>query len=71
MIFKDKVYDTLKWVVMIVLPACGTLYAALSTVWALPYAREVVTTLTSVTAFLGALLGISTMNYYQGGDGNG
>ena len=26
----DKIYDILKWLVIIVLPAAGTLYAALS-----------------------------------------
>ena len=31
----DKLYDILKWVVIIVLPAIATLYAALSAVWAL------------------------------------
>ena len=30
----DKLYDILKWVVIIVLPAIATLYAALSAVWA-------------------------------------
>ena len=30
---KDSVYDTLKWLVIIVLPACATLYAALASVW--------------------------------------
>ena len=63
----DKVYDILKWVVMIVLPACATLYAALAGVWSLPYAQEVVTTITAVTAFLGALLGISTAQYHKEG----
>lgn len=59
----DKVYDVLKWIVMIVLPACATFYAALAGVWGLPYAQEVVTTITAVTAFLGAILGISTAVY--------
>ena len=39
----DKLYDILKWVVIIVLPALATLYAALSTVWVWPYSEEVVT----------------------------
>lgn len=66
--FNDKVYDILKWVVMIVLPAIATLYAALSGVWHWPFVEEVVTTITAAAAFIGALLGISTMNYYQGDD---
>ena len=33
----NKLYDILKLVVIIVLPAVATLYAALSAVWAWPY----------------------------------
>ena len=59
----DKLYDILKWVVIIVLPAIATLYAALSAVWAWPYSDQVVTTITAVDTFLGVLLGISTAQY--------
>ena len=37
----NKVYDVMKWVVMIVLPAAGTLYAALSTVCGWPHSEEI------------------------------
>ena len=59
----NKVYDILKWVVMIVLPAISTLYFALSSIWGWPYAEEVVGTIAAVTTFLGALLGISSAQY--------
>lgn len=59
----DKVYDVLKWVALIVLPAMGTLYFTLSTIWGLPNGEQVVGTITAVDAFLGALLGISTVSY--------
>ena len=59
----NKLYDILKWLVIIVLPAAGTLYAALSTVWGWPYANEVVSTITAVDTFLGAVLCISTATY--------
>ena len=59
----NKLYDILKWLVIIVLPAAGTLYAALSTVWGWPYSEEIVTTITAVDTFLGAVLCISTVNY--------
>ena len=59
----NKLYDILKWVVIIVLPAMATLYKALSAVWAWPYANEVVTTITAVDTFLGAVLCISTASY--------
>lgn len=66
----DKLYDILKWVVIIVLPALATLYAALSAVWAWPYSDQVVTTVTAVDTFLGAVLCISTATYHKEGSRN-
>ena len=59
----NKVYDVLKFIAQILLPAIGTLYFALAKIWGLPYATEIVGTISAVDAFLGALLGISTMQY--------
>lgn len=59
----DKVYNTLKWIAMILLPAAGTLYFALAGIWGFPFPEEVVGTITAVDTFLGVLLGISTANY--------
>lgn len=59
----DRVYKVMKWLVVIVLPAIGTLYAALSAVWGWPRSQDVVTTITAVDTFLGAVLCISTVNY--------
>lgn len=59
----NKVYDILKWIALIGLPALGTLYFALSSVWGLPYAEQIIGTVAAVDTFLGAVLGISTMNY--------
>lgn len=67
----DKLYDILKWVVIIVLPAIATLYAALSAVWGWPYSEEIVTTITAVDTFLGAVLCISAAAYHKEGSGNG
>ena len=67
----NKVYDTMKWLAIIVLPALATLYTALSAVWAWPYSEEVVTTITAVDTFLGAVLCISTATYNKGGNLNG
>lgn len=63
----NKIYDILKWLVMIVLPAISTLYFALSGIWGFPYAEEVVGTIAAVTTFLGALLGISNVQYNKKG----
>ena len=61
----NKVYDYLKYIAQYILPALGTLYFALSTIWGLPYGEQIVGTITAVDAFLGAILGISTYNYKQ------
>lgn len=59
----DKVYDVLKWIVQLLLPAIGTLYFTLAGLWNLPYAEAVVGTITAVDTFLGAILMISTAQY--------
>ena len=59
----NSVYDALKFIAQILLPAIGTLYFALARIWELPLAEQVVGTITAVDAFLGALLGISTLQY--------
>ena len=59
----NKTYDVMKWIAQYLLPALGALYFALSQIWGLPYGEEIVGTITAVDAFLGAILGISTMNY--------
>lgn len=63
MTLKNETYDLLKWIAMIVLPALGTLYFALASIWGLPYGEQIVGTITAIDAFLGALLGVSTNRY--------
>ena len=63
--FSNKTYDILKFIAQIVLPAIGTLYFALASIWGLPYGEQIVGTITAVDAFLGAVLGISTAQYTQ------
>lgn len=61
----NKVYDILKWISQIFLPALATLYFALANIWGLPYAEETVGTIAAVDAFLGVILGISSKSYYK------
>ena len=64
MIFKDsKVYDFLKWCVMVFLPAITTLWLTLASIWQFPYAEPIGATLGAITVFLGALLGIGNVKY--------
>lgn len=59
----NKVYDVLKWIAMVVLPAIATLYAALSGIWNFPYGDQVVGTIVAVETFIGAMLQISNVQY--------
>ena len=59
----NNVYNILKWVTMICIPALTTAYVGLSGVWGWPYATEIAKTSAVVCTLLGALLGISTATY--------
>ena len=59
----NKLYDVLKWIAMVVLPAIGTLYFALAGIWGFPYAEQIGGTVTAVVTFLGVVLGISSTQY--------
>jgi hypothetical protein len=63
MILNNKIYDALKWIVMVVIPALTTAYVGLSGIWGWPYATEVAKTSAVICTLLGALLGISTAQY--------
>lgn len=69
----NKMYDFLKKVAQLYLPALGTLYFALANIWGFPYGEEIVGTITAIDAFLGVCLGISTYNYNlkKGDEDNG
>ena len=66
---RDKTYDALKWIALICLPSTATFYCALAPVWGWPCADEVAKTANAVCVLLGALLGISTAQYYKGAQG--
>lgn len=62
---KSKTYDVLKEIALIWLPALGSLYFAIAGIWNLPYAEQIVGTIAAVDTFLGAVLKISSNNYYK------
>ena len=62
----SKVYDILKWVALILLPALSTLYAALSGFWNWPYPKEICGTINAIGVFIGAILQVSSGNYWKG-----
>ena len=64
----NETYDILKFIAQILLPALGTLYFALAGIWGFPYGEQIVGTVTAIDAFLGACLGISAKEYWNGED---
>ena len=62
----NKVYDILKYLTIIVLPAIGALYTGLAQIWELPYAAQIPATITVICTFFGAILCISTAQYNNG-----
>lgn len=67
----DRTYNFLKEIAQIWLPAIATLYFTLASIWGLPYAEQIVGTISAIDVFLGAVLKISTIQYNKGVDGNG
>ena len=67
----NKVYDILKELAQIWLPAIATLYFTLASIWGFPYAEQIVGTISAIDVFLGAVLKISTINYLKGVGDNG
>ena len=63
MVLNNKVYDVLKWIAQLLLPAIATLYFALAQIWEFPYGEEIVGTISAIDVFLGVILGISTYVY--------
>lgn len=61
----NKVYDVLKFIAQIVLPALATLYVTIASLWGLPYPDEISGTVMAIDTFLGALLMISSNKYYS------
>ena len=59
----DKVYDILKYVALIGIPAVLTFYGVVGATLSIPYTQEVLTIGAAFDTMLGTLLGVSTANY--------
>ena len=59
----DKAYDILKWITLVFLPAATTLTGVILNTFNVGATDIVLTIMTAVTTFLGAILGISNINY--------
>ena len=62
-----RVYDILKWLALIALPAVAWLVGAVGPQWGLPHCGELVTTINAIGLFVGALIGVSQLSFYAGG----
>ena len=59
----DKIYDVLKWILMIVVPAFVTMFKLLANTWMWDIPVDnIVITITGIAAFLGVIVGISSYN---------
>lgn len=67
----NQTYDFLKYLAQIAIPAISTFIFAVFKVWGIPYGPEIVGTLSAVDILLGALLKISTDQYYEEESKNG
>ena len=66
-IFSSKAYDWLKWIAIVALPALSTFIVVISKIWGWgDVGGMIAQTITAVAVLLGALLGISTIQYNKG-----
>lgn len=64
MIFNNKVYDVLKWIATVVLPALASFTLVLGQIWGwTDLTVPIGATIAALATFMGALLGISSIKY--------
>jgi hypothetical protein len=68
MVLSEKVYDVLKWIAQILLPALTTFVGVILKCFNCPYTDIIITIMVAFDTFLGTILGISSHNYYKGGE---
>lgn len=61
--FSNKVYDVLKFIALVCLPAISCFYLSIAEIWHLPLGQEISGTIMAVDTLLGVILGISSKNY--------
>ena len=66
-IFPNKVFDALKWIVMVFIPAVTTAFVGLDGIFGWGYGDIVAKCSAILCTLLGSLLGISSVQYYKDG----
>lgn len=59
----NKIYDILKWISVIVIPALVCLINTLGQTWGWQYTKEVSITIGAIGVFLGAVIQVSSAKY--------
>lgn len=63
----QKLYETIRWIIAIALPALGVFIVAIESIWALGWpAQEISLTLDAIGLFLGTIFGISKIAHDRG-----
>lgn len=65
MTLPNKVYDVLKALVTVAIPACTTFYVTLDSIFGWGFGDTVAKVSAAVCTLLGSLMGISSVNYYR------
>lgn len=59
----DKVYNVLKYLAIICLPALEEFVKRVLPIWNIPYASEIAETLNAIAVLVGALICVSVISY--------
>lgn len=59
----NKVYDVLKWITLVLLPALTTFVGVILNAFDFQGTEIILTIMAGFTTFMGAILGISNLNY--------
>ena len=62
----NKVYDILKWITLVFLPALTTFVGVILNCFHVEGTEVILTIMVGFTTFLGSILGISSLNYNEG-----
>lgn len=62
----NKIYDILKWISVIVIPAIVVLINTLGQVWNWEYTKEISITISAIGVFIGAVIQVSSAKYNKG-----
>lgn len=64
----DKVYQILKWIGLILMPALAALIGAVGPAWGLPKVDAIVLTINALGTFIGVIIGASQLSAMGGAD---